>query len=464
MNRLGLRPHASARGLYCFRFAAFDRHRDARLCRTAGGGSARRGSARGHPAGRRSTRRSRHAGHRRHRPVPRAEAAGYAARDHRDSGRDARAAQPAQPRRGRQPGAERDPAPAGRLIRPVDRRLDPRHRPVRFQPGLRARRRHLYRRRLLFLADRREFRPARSRAGRDPARPAGHAPGPQLGRRRDPHDHPPARRRWRRLRRSDLRQPQPDRRPRRRDLHHRRRPLRPHLGHGPAADRLSSTGSIMAAPIRAAALPSAARLRATAWSIIMAASATPPCAAQIRYNPDPGIDIMLAGDYTHDDRTNAAEVLVAAQPPGNTLNIGTGLRPASSSAAATATTRSSIAAGGRLGRSGRAGHPACRDVRRRSDARSTAGACRSTRISALPSGSQLQSITAYRAWNNRFNADDDLSPSNIGFGQNALDYWFWSQELRLNADVSPTLSISPWAAIITISGPNISRFRTFATP
>jgi hypothetical protein len=48
---------------------------------------------------------------------------------------------------------------------------------------------------------------------------------------------------------------------------------------------------------------------------------------------------------------------------------------------------------------------------------------------------QLTSITAYREWENRFNTDDDLSPSNIGFGQNALDYWFWSQEVRANIQV-----------------------------
>ena len=36
---------------------------------------------------------------------------------------------------------------------------------------------------------------------------------------------------------------------------------------------------------------------------------------------------MLAADYTRDSRTNAAEVLVAAQPPGNTLNIGPAFGP-----------------------------------------------------------------------------------------------------------------------------------------
>src|SRR6185503_2967042 len=60
----------------------------------------------------------------------------------------------------------------------------------------------------------------------------------------------------------------------------------------------------------------------------------------------------------------------------------------------------------------------------------------------LASWAQVTSITAYRNWNNRFDTDDDLSPSNIGFGQNSLDYWFWSQELRLNLDLASNLSLT----------------------
>ena len=79
---------------------------------------------------------------------------------------------------------ERHAQAAGRGLRPVARRLHPRRRPVRLQPGARARRRPLCRRRLLRDADRLDPRPARPRPGRDPARAAGHAGRPQLDRRR----------------------------------------------------------------------------------------------------------------------------------------------------------------------------------------------------------------------------------------------------------------------------------------
>ena len=48
---------------------------------------------------------------------------------------------------------------------------------------------------------------------------------------------------------------------------------------------------------------------------------------------------------------------------------------------------------------------------------------------------QLQSITAYREYNNKWGTDDDFSPepSIASGGINDLDFWFFSQELRLNA-------------------------------
>ena len=160
----------------------------------------------------------------------------------------------------------------------------------------------------------------------------------------------------------------------------------------------------------------------------------------LRYHPNPNIDIMLSGDYTHDSRTNAAEVLVAAQPPGNTLNIGPAFGPqfiCGRYCNYAQFNQPAIVWAGPFA----AGIPAGRDHGRPTSPRSTAGASRSMRTSAWPTtGCQIQSITAYRNWNNRFNTDDDLSPSNIGFGQNALDYWFWSQEVRLNADLASNLT------------------------
>src|SRR5690606_10613373 len=47
----------------------------------------------------------------------------------------------------------------------------------------------------------------------------------------------------------------------------------------------------------------------------------------------------------------------------------------------------------------------------------------------------LQSITAYRSYNNKWGTDDDFTPTLTrgAGGYNDLDFWFVSQELRLNA-------------------------------
>jgi iron complex outermembrane receptor protein len=49
---------------------------------------------------------------------------------------------------------------------------------------------------------------------------------------------------------------------------------------------------------------------------------------------------------------------------------------------------------------------------------------------------KLNSITGYHNWTNSFSIDGDLSPAQTQFGNNILDHWFWSEELRLNIDFS----------------------------
>jgi iron complex outermembrane receptor protein len=52
----------------------------------------------------------------------------------------------------------------------------------------------------------------------------------------------------------------------------------------------------------------------------------------------------------------------------------------------------------------------------------------------IADGIKLNSITGYHNWTNQFSIDGDLSPAQTQFGNNTLDHWFWSQELRLNMD------------------------------
>src|SRR5690606_24267705 len=45
---------------------------------------------------------------------------------------------------------------------------------------------------------------------------------------------------------------------------------------------------------------------------------------------------------------------------------------------------------------------------------------------------QLESITAYRSYTSGFSNDNDLSPLNMSLGDGTLDFWSFSQEVRLN--------------------------------
>ena len=209
--------------------------------RRAGEGPDRRSGddRRGRHPGRGIVRRGRRRDHLRHRPVPAAEPPGHAARDHRDHRRDARGARPDRPRRHRRERAQRHLARGAGDLRPGGRGLYPRRRPARHDLRARARRRHLYRRRLFPDDARLADRADRPRAGRDPARAAGHARRPEFDRRRHPALLAPARRRRRRLYPAHLRQLRPDGASRRAELHHRPRPsLRAHLRKRGAARRL----------------------------------------------------------------------------------------------------------------------------------------------------------------------------------------------------------------------------------
>ena len=161
---------------------------------------------------------------------------------------------------------------------------------------------------------------------------------------------------------------------------------------------------------------------------------------QLRWNPNEVLDVLVAADYTKDERTIAGEVLVAADPPANTLNIGPAFGPrfmCGRYCNYSAFAQPAIVWAG----------PVAPGIPLVATAGDDISRFKGWGVSlnadlAINDRLQLQSISAYRAWNNRFNADDDLSPSNIGLGQNALDYWFWSQEVRLNAELMDNLDVT----------------------
>ena len=55
---------------------------------------------------------------------------------------------------------------------------------------------------------------------------------------------------------------------------------------------------------------------------------------------------------------------------------------------------------------------------------------------------QLVSITGYREFETRFDADGDISPARTGYGVNFLSNWSFSQELRLNIEATENIFVT----------------------
>jgi len=166
----------------------------------------------------------------------------------------------------------------------------------------------------------------------------------------------------------------------------------------------------------------------------------------LRWQPDDKLEVNIIGDYTRDERTISGEVLLAtstvASPNTNAApgvvydnkficgkfcNYLTTGQPA-----ATWTPPIPIdplgAAGTKLAATSS------------SDRSYYSGWGVSGQINyKLNDAISLASITGYRAFHTNWASDDDLSPANIGFGVNFLKNWSFSQEVRVNAEISDTI-------------------------
>ena len=155
--------------------------------------------------------------------------------------------------------------------------------------------------------------------------------------------------------------------------------------------------------------------------------------AQIRYQPSSSIDINIIADYTHDDRTPAAGVLLFADNANPNVRGDADAVPYDSRFIcgpycnyASYFSPADTFQGGPAN-----GFPLVE----------TRGAGRTKLNSWGVSGQidydinddlQFQSITAYRDYVLDFTNDDDYSPLAIGNGFGNLTYWGFTQELRLN--------------------------------
>ncbi|MCW3835662.1 TonB-dependent receptor [Sphingomonas canadensis] len=129
-----------------------------------------------------------------------------------------------------------------------------------------------------------------------------------------------------------------------------------------------------------------------------------------------GFDIQLIGDYQRSDRTSAAEVPIVANGDAASFLCGPLCTYAS----------------WYLPASGAAGNWS------QGNRNEFTGFGFSGHIDIdLSDNIQLQSITAYREYNNKWGTDDDFTPTltRAAGGYNDLDFWFFSQEVRLNASL-----------------------------
>ncbi len=150
----------------------------------------------------------------------------------------------------------------------------------------------------------------------------------------------------------------------------------------------------------------------------------------LRWEASPDIDLMIVGDYQNSDRTSSAETLLVVDSEGSRTLDEFGEPSAYPISTDYLCGKYCTYTSWFLGAAGDAG---AYYTGNRNEF-SGWGLSGHADIQ-LSENVQLQSITAYREYNNTWGTDDDFSPDpNVAAGGiNDLDYWFFSQELRLNA-------------------------------
>jgi iron complex outermembrane receptor protein len=161
----------------------------------------------------------------------------------------------------------------------------------------------------------------------------------------------------------------------------------------------------------------------------------------LRYNPSSALDVSLSADYVRDVHHNGAEVLLYGHNINPNVvaptNSGPGLPLDSNficgqwcNYSVVSQTAAPFQAGiipplQGLPMAATAGSPLS----------TYQGWGTSLNIDlSITDKVKLTSITGYRKWDSEFTVDTDLAPTQVGIGINALNHWFKSEELRLNAE------------------------------
>jgi len=163
--------------------------------------------------------------------------------------------------------------------------------------------------------------------------------------------------------------------------------------------------------------------------------------AALRYNPSDRFDAVFSADYIHDARNNGAEVLVYGNLPNPNVNTPNGLPFDSRFQCGrwcNYTTLGNAAGSFVSVIPPFNGIPLAATTGQQLNIFDAYDFALNLNI-GITDAVNLTSITGYHNWTNSFSIDQDLSPAQVQFGNNILDHWFWSQELRLNVDFSKAL-------------------------
>jgi iron complex outermembrane receptor protein len=160
--------------------------------------------------------------------------------------------------------------------------------------------------------------------------------------------------------------------------------------------------------------------------------------ASLRYNPNDSIDYTVSGDYTYENRTNAAEVVTSVNPArvSSTYLCGRFCTFANFYASGN-TPPPGLSIPGPWGQ--------VKDGYNMPNRTKFSGwGVSGNGTFKLGDNFSIQSITAYREYSTQWGTDDDFTPdlNVVGQGYNDLSFWFFSQELRLNGKVGDKIDFT----------------------
>jgi iron complex outermembrane receptor protein len=158
----------------------------------------------------------------------------------------------------------------------------------------------------------------------------------------------------------------------------------------------------------------------------------------IRFNPTDAIDYTITGDYTYENRTNAAEVVTFVNPA----------RASSTYLCGRLCTFANFYAQGNTPPPGLSIPGSWGQVKdgyyMPNHTKFTGWGVSGNGTFKLGDNFNIQSITAYREYRQKWGTDDDFTPdlNIVGQGYNDLKFWFFSQELRLNGKIGDQIDFT----------------------